>query len=103
MVTDPESSRFISWTELGTSFVTSDVGEFTRSVLSSHFQNNSFSAFVRQLRRYGFRKIKRRGQRTKSDVPPTWEFSHHKFLRGRPDLLDEIRKMLNPMWGMWHV
>lgn len=27
----------------------------------------------------------------------TWEFSHHKFLRGRPDLLDEIkRKALEP-------
>lgn len=22
----------------------------------------------------------------------TWEFSHHKFLRGRPDLLDEIKR-----------
>lgn len=27
----------------------------------------------------------------------TWEFSHHKFLRGRPDLLEEIkRKALEP-------
>lgn len=27
----------------------------------------------------------------------TWEFSHHKFLRARPDLLDEIkRKALEP-------
>lgn len=30
-----------------------------------------------------------------------WEFSHHKFLRGRPDLLDEIkRKALDPDPGM---
>ena len=30
-----------------------------------------------------------------------WEFSHHKFLRGRPDLLDEIkRKALDPDPGV---
>ena len=37
-----------------------------------------------------------RDQRTSTDAQ-TWEFSHHKFLRGRPDLLDEIkRKALEP-------
>jgi hypothetical protein len=33
----------------------------------------------------------------------TWEFSHHKFLRSRPDLLDEIkRKALEPDPGIKH-
>ncbi|KAJ3502576.1 hypothetical protein NMY22_g18540 [Coprinellus aureogranulatus] len=57
-----------------------------------------FSSFVRQLNMYGFHKINRtpRAQRTSTDAQ-TWEFSHHKFLRGRPDLLDEIkRKALEP-------
>lgn len=37
-----------------------------------------------------------RAQRTSTDAQ-TWEFSHHKFLRARPDLLDEIkRKALEP-------
>lgn len=37
-----------------------------------------------------------RSQRSSSDVQ-TWEFSHHKFLRNRPDLLEEIkRKTLDP-------
>lgn len=37
-----------------------------------------------------------RAQRTTTDAQ-TWEFSHTKFLRGRPDLLDEIkRKALEP-------
>ena len=47
---------------------------------------------------YGFHKINRtpRAQRTSTDVQ-TWEFSHHKFLRGRTDLLEEIkRKALEP-------
>ncbi|KAF5338036.1 hypothetical protein D9758_014269 [Tetrapyrgos nigripes] len=98
MINDPKSSHFITWTELGTSFVVSNVGEFSRSILGSHFKHNNFSSFVRQLNMYGFHKINRtpRAQRTSSDAQ-TWEFSHHKFLRGRPDLLDEIkRKALEP-------
>ncbi|KAI0630648.1 HSF-type DNA-binding-domain-containing protein [Trametes polyzona] len=98
MINDPKSSQFINWTEHGTSFVVSNVGEFSRTILGSHFKHNNFSSFVRQLNMYGFHKINRtpRAQRTSADVQ-TWEFSHHKFLRGRPDLLEEIkRKALEP-------
>ncbi|KAG1874452.1 hypothetical protein F4604DRAFT_744773 [Suillus subluteus] len=86
MINDPKSQSFIAWTELGTSFVVSNIGEFSRSILGSHFKHNNFSSFVRQLNMYGFHKINR-----------TWEFSHPKFLRARPDLLDAIkRKALEP-------
>lgn len=98
MIIDPKSAQFISWTELGTSFVVSNVAEFSRTILGSHFKHNNFSSFVRQLNMYGFHKINRtpRSQRSSSDVQ-TWEFSHHKFLRGRPDLLEEIkRKTMDP-------
>ncbi|KAJ7606526.1 kinase-like domain-containing protein [Roridomyces roridus] len=77
MITDPGSSRFVSWTELGTSF---------------------FSSFARQLIMYGFHRINRipRAQRTISNAQ-TFEFFHHKFLRGRPDLVGEIKhKALEP-------
>ncbi|KAG6849473.1 hypothetical protein H0H93_008142 [Arthromyces matolae] len=80
MINDPKSAHYIAWTELGTSFVVSNVGEFSRSILGSHFKHNNTP----------------RAQRTSTDAQ-TWEFSHHKFLRGRPDLLDEIkRKALEP-------
>ncbi|GBE89440.1 predicted protein [Sparassis crispa] len=104
MINDPKSAQFITWTELGTSFVVSNVGEFSRSILGSHFKHNNFSSFVRQLNMYGFHKINRtpRAQRTSTDVQ-TWEFSHHKFLRGRPDLLEEIkRKALEPDPSLKH-
>lgn len=98
MISDPKSTQFINWTELGTSFVVSNVAEFSRTILGSHFKHNNFSSFVRQLNMYGFHKINRtpRSQRSSSDIQ-TWEFSHHKFLRGRPDLLEEIkRKTMDP-------
>ncbi|TFY78641.1 hypothetical protein EWM64_g5372 [Hericium alpestre] len=80
MINDPKSAHFIAWTDLGTSFVVSNVGEFSRSILGSHFKHNNTP----------------RAQRTSTDAQ-TWEFSHHKFLRGRPDLLEEIkRKALEP-------
>ncbi|KAG6909803.1 hypothetical protein DXG01_015296 [Tephrocybe rancida] len=104
MINDAKSAHYIAWTELGTSFVVSNVGEFSRSILGSHFKHNNFSSFVRQLNMYGFHKINRtpRAQRTSTDAQ-TWEFSHHKFLRGRPDLLDEIkRKALEPDPAMKH-
>ncbi|KAH7874048.1 HSF-type DNA-binding-domain-containing protein [Lentinula edodes] len=70
MINDPKSAHFIAWTEHGTSFVVSNVGEFSRSILGSHFKHNNFSSFVRQLNMYGFHKINRtpRAQRTSSDA-----------------------------------
>jgi hypothetical protein len=41
MINDPKSAHFISWTELGTSFVVSNVGEFSRTILGSHFKHNN--------------------------------------------------------------
>ncbi|KAG1748005.1 HSF-type DNA-binding-domain-containing protein [Suillus paluster] len=101
MINDPNGQHSIAWTELGTSFVVSNVGEFSRSILYSYFNHNkSFSSFVRQLNMYGFHHIKSapRAPRT-STTSQTWEFSHPKFLRARPDLLDAIKRKaleLNP-------
>ncbi|KAF8494253.1 HSF-type DNA-binding-domain-containing protein [Gautieria morchelliformis] len=93
MINDPKSIGFISWNEHGSSFMVTNIGEFSRSILGSHFKHNNFSSFVRQLNMYGFHKVNRtpRAQRTSTDAQ-TWEFSHPKFLRGRTDLLDDIKR-----------
>ncbi|KAJ3918706.1 hypothetical protein F5877DRAFT_78747 [Lentinula edodes] len=139
MINDPKSAHFIAWTEHGTSFVVSNVGEFSRSILGSHFKHNNVNiitllanhCFYRIIALIGFFAIvffvcsptqhvrfpqdkpysactkdklgcagelsflKFRTQLTntlKLNFIATWEFSHHKFLRGRPDLLDEIKR-----------
>src|ERR1700733_3360808 len=45
MINDPKSAQFIAWTDLGTSFVVSNVGEFSRSILGSHFKHNNVKSF----------------------------------------------------------
>ncbi|OAD70908.1 heat shock factor-type transcription factor, partial [Phycomyces blakesleeanus NRRL 1555(-)] len=96
MVIDKQYQHLIAWTYSGTSFIVCNITEFSRDVLPKHFKHNNFSSFVRQLNMqvlYGFHKVNKspRGHRTLAENQ-IWEFSHPKFMRGRPDLLDEIKR-----------
>ncbi|KAI8150129.1 HSF-type DNA-binding-domain-containing protein [Fennellomyces sp. T-0311] len=98
MVVDKQYQHLIAWNFTGTSFVVCNIMEFSRDVLPKHFKHNNFSSFVRQLNMYGFHKVNKspRGHRTMAENQ-IWEFSHCKFMKGRPDLLDDIkRKSIEP-------
>ncbi|KAI9470197.1 HSF-type DNA-binding-domain-containing protein, partial [Coemansia mojavensis] len=93
MVNDSQYQHLISWNFSGTSFVVCNIMEFSRELLPKHFKHNNFSSFVRQLNMYGFHKVNKspRGHRTMAENQ-IWEFSHPKFVRDRPDLLDQIKR-----------
>lgn len=77
----------------GDSFVVKKPIEFAEHVIPVYFKHKNFSSFVRQLNFYGFRKV-RVDAETAASVDPKewWEFRHDKFVRGRRDLLREIKR-----------
>lgn len=80
----PDKSAYISWSESGFAFRILDVDGFTTSVLPKYFRTKKFSSFQRNLNLYGFSKV-RRG-------PDTDMYAHQSFIRGKPELLLNLRK-----------
>ncbi|TPX33005.1 hypothetical protein SmJEL517_g03983 [Synchytrium microbalum] len=92
MISDRMYQHLISWNFAGTSFVVTNVNEFSKEVLPKHFKHNNFSSFVRQLNMYGFHKVNKLPRGSKNSDTIQFEFSHSKFLRERPDLTDLIKR-----------
>jgi len=81
----------------GLTFVVKDPDLFASTIIPQFFKHNNFSSFVRQLNLYGFRKVKDTNLLLSSDdfgasQAKWWRFKHDNFLRGRPDLLKELKK-----------
>ncbi|ORZ20739.1 HSF-type DNA-binding-domain-containing protein [Absidia repens] len=87
MVLDEQYQHLIAWNYTGSSFIVCNIMEFSKDVLPKHFKHNNFSSFVRISQSQQITK----GHRTLAENQ-IWEFSHTKFLRGRADLLDDIKR-----------
>jgi len=92
MLSDPKQSNFIKWNDTGLSFTIRNVQGFSHNVLPLHFRHNNFSSFVRQLNMYGFHKVNKSSPSTKGSENQVWEFYHPKFIRGKPQLIEEIKR-----------
>uniref|UniRef100_A0A7S2MPI4 HSF-type DNA-binding domain-containing protein n=1 Tax=Helicotheca tamesis TaxID=374047 RepID=A0A7S2MPI4_9STRA len=91
---DPEVA---SWSEDGETFVVKNTEVFEKQIIPQFFKHSKFTSFVRQLNFYGFRKIKycdtiKIDAKLEAETANFWRFRHEKFLRGRPDLLIEIKR-----------
>lgn len=85
-------NSIIRWTEDGSSFIISDIYNFTNSVLPTFFKHKNLSSFIRQLNMYGFRK-------EKEDDSQTLEFTHPLFHRDKKELLKDIHRKSSETLG----
>ncbi|SAM04691.1 hypothetical protein [Absidia glauca] len=92
MLENNTNANLISWCPSGTSFFISNAKAFAAQVLPTHFKHSNFSSFVRLLNMYGFHKISKSPRGQRSNDKEIWEFSHTKFIRGRSDLLKDIKR-----------
>ena len=75
----------IEWTSSGLSFRITNMEEFCSGVLTNYFRHDKYSSFLRQLNLYGFKKV--------AKGPDVGAYAHPHFIRGRLDLLPEVRRM----------
>lgn len=86
------------WSEDGETFIVKDPVKFEKQIIPQFFKHSKFTSFVRQLNFYAFRKIKyadsiRIDPKLEAETANYWRFRHEKFLRGKPELLSEIKRM----------
>lgn len=85
---DSTNSNIACWSDNGDSFLIKNIDLFAEHIIPEYYKHKNFSSFVRQLNFYGFRKVKSDNVRNSN----FWEFKHPHFLRGSPELLNQIKR-----------
>ncbi|KAJ3215088.1 Heat shock factor protein 2 [Clydaea vesicula] len=92
LLTNPEFADYLEWNEEGDVFHVFNTELFAQYVLPKFFSTQNFASFQRQLNIYGFKVVAnvKKSQHVRNREAGV--FWHPKFLRGRKDLLPEIRR-----------
>ncbi len=93
----PRQITILHRSDDGKTFIVKRPTDFEQRIIPQFFKHSKFSSFVRQLNFYGFRKIKftesiRIDTQLEKQTANFWRFRHEKFVKGRPDLLVEIKR-----------
>lgn len=86
MIEENNHTKIIHWSDNGSSFVIENQELFFK-LLPKYFKTKNYSSFVRQLNMYDFHKIK--------NEKGFHEFKHPLFVRGHPELLNQIQRKVN--------
>ncbi|KAF9052211.1 hypothetical protein BDZ89DRAFT_939730 [Hymenopellis radicata] len=94
IVSDPATDHVIAWSEDGNSFYIHDQATLEAEVLPRWFKTNKTAAFVRQLNKYGFRKVThlQQGVLKRESEMESSQYVHPDFHRGREDQLAMINE-----------
>ncbi|XP_041428535.1 heat shock factor protein 3-like [Xenopus laevis] len=94
LMEDPANCDMIAWNTNGQTFSILDEQRFTKEILPRYFKHSNLSSFIRQLNMYGFRKVMSlENGLVKSES--AIEFQHPFFKKGRPELLEHIKRKVN--------
>lgn len=85
LLSKEEFSNHITWMHHGRSWIILRPQAFAEKVLPLFFPNIKFASFKRQLNAWGFKRIK--------DEYEENCYAHDLFVRGRPDLLKDIKRL----------
>lgn len=94
MVNDPSYDDLIQWCKKGTSFTILDQNTFCAGLLPLFYKHNNMASFIRQLNKYGFRKVASLESASLKNDKNDLEFSHPYFLKNCPELLIEIKRKI---------
>ncbi|XP_022084111.1 heat shock factor protein-like isoform X2 [Acanthaster planci] len=95
LVEDAETNELIGWGTFGNSFVVQNQTRFAKEILPKFFKHSNMASFIRQLNMYGFRKKANLEQGSLKMESDEIEFQHPNFVKGRPELLDNIKRKVS--------
>uniref|UniRef100_A0A7S2KUW7 HSF-type DNA-binding domain-containing protein n=1 Tax=Skeletonema marinoi TaxID=267567 RepID=A0A7S2KUW7_9STRA len=87
MLANPDNHHAISWMPHGRAWKVRQKDVFMHTICPQYFSQTKFESFIRQANGWGFRRIRKEG-------PDRNAYYHELFLRGKPELLEAMRRPL---------